>query len=35
MVPSLELICDQYKWFWTKVFIERLEPIVQRTSFLK
>jgi hypothetical protein len=35
MVPNLELICDQSKWFWTKVSIEKLEPIVQRTSFVK
>jgi hypothetical protein len=35
MVANLELICDQSKWFWTNVSIEELEPIVQRTRFIK
>ena len=32
---TLELICDQSKWLGTKFSIAKLEPIVQRTSFIK
>jgi hypothetical protein len=35
MVPNLELICDQSKWFWTMNYVAKLEPIVQKISFIK